>query len=44
MNGRVSGFTYDRLARFLNALEVEVRIVLTPSADKTAGKTSVTTG
>jgi predicted XRE-type DNA-binding protein len=43
MNGKVSGFTFDRLARFLNALDVDVRITLEPTPDKRHGKTLVTT-
>jgi predicted XRE-type DNA-binding protein len=43
MNGKVSGFTYDRLLRFLNALEVDVRIIIVPTPYNERGKTLVTT-
>ena len=42
-NGRVSGFTFDRLARFLNALEMNVQIVIEPTANSGRGKTLVKT-
>ena len=41
MNGKVGGFTFDRLTRFLNALEMDVRISISPSADRERGKTLV---
>lgn len=41
MNGKVGGFTFDRLVRFLNALEVDVRISLSPRPDRQRGKTEV---
>jgi predicted XRE-type DNA-binding protein len=43
MNGKISGFTYDRLLRFLNALEVDVRIIIEPTPDNERGKTLVMT-
>lgn len=42
MNGKIGGFTLDRLLRFLNALEMDVRITVAPAGDK-RGKTRVTT-
>jgi predicted XRE-type DNA-binding protein len=41
MNGKVGGFTFDRLVRFLNALEVDVCITIKPTPDHQRGKTSV---
>jgi predicted XRE-type DNA-binding protein len=42
MHGRLSGFSSDRLFRFLNALDTDVEIVLKPKAKKAeAGRTSV---
>ena len=41
MNGKVGGFTLDRLARFLNALEMDVRITLSPTSNAERGKTLV---
>ena len=41
MNGRVAGFTFDRLVRFLNELDMDVQIKITPSSDKKRGKTLV---
>jgi predicted XRE-type DNA-binding protein len=41
MNGRVGGFTLDRLTRFLNALEMDVRIVIEPTEDHRRGRTLV---
>src|SRR5579862_6346230 len=38
MNGRVSGFTFDRLVRFLNALEMDVRITVAPTSGHRRGK------
>jgi predicted XRE-type DNA-binding protein len=38
MNGKVGGFTYDRLLRFLNLLEVNVRLVVEPTQDQQPGK------
>ncbi len=43
MNGRVSGFTFDRLARFLNVLEMDVRILIAPAPNRQRGKTRVET-
>ena len=43
MNGRAGGFTLDRLARFLNALEMDVRICVAPSPDQRRGSTTVAT-
>ncbi len=42
MNGKVGGFTLDRLVRFLNALEMDVRITIEPTSDQQRGKTLVT--
>ena len=44
MNGKVDGFTFDRLVRFLNVLEMDVRITLEPTSDQQRGKTLVLTG
>ena len=41
MNGKVGGFTFDRLVRFLNALEMNVQISISPTADQERGKTLV---
>ena len=41
MNGKVGGFTIDRLARFLNALQVDVHITLQPAPDQKKGETLV---
>ena len=41
MNGKVGGFTFDRLTRFLNALEMDVKISITPTAEQERGKTLV---
>jgi len=41
MNGKVGGFTLDRLARFLNVLQVDVHITLKPAPDKKRGETLV---
>jgi len=43
MNGRVGGFTFDRLVRFLNTLDMDVRISVVPSPDEQRGKTVVMT-
>ena len=43
MNGKVAGFTFDRLVRFLNALEMDVKISISPTADHERGKTLVLT-
>lgn len=43
MNGKVAGFTIDRLIRFLNALEMDVRISISPTTDHERGKTLVLT-
>jgi len=43
MNGKVGGFTFDRLVRFLNALEMDVRISISPTTDHERGKTLVLT-
>jgi predicted XRE-type DNA-binding protein len=43
MNGRVGGFTFDRLVRFLNTLEMDVRILVEPTPDHQRGKTLVKT-
>jgi predicted XRE-type DNA-binding protein len=43
MRGKISGFTYDRLVRFLNALELDVHIIIEPTTDKKRGKTLVMT-
>ena len=42
-NGRVSSFTFDRLVRFLNALEIDVKIVIEPASERGRGKTLVKT-
>lgn len=43
VNGKVGGFTLDRLVRFLNALEMDVRITVAPTTNHQRGKTLVTT-
>ena len=43
MNGKIGGFTFDRLARFLNALDMDVRISLEPVSEDRRGKTLVST-
>jgi len=43
MNGKVGGFTFDRLVRFLNALEMDVKISISPTTDQERGKTLVMT-
>jgi phage-related protein/predicted XRE-type DNA-binding protein len=43
MNGKIGGFTYDRLLRFLNALDMNVRIIVEPTSDNERGKTLVLT-
>lgn len=43
MSGRAGNFTYERLLHFLNTLEVDVRIVVEPTAVNGRGKTLVVT-
>jgi predicted XRE-type DNA-binding protein len=43
MRGKIGGFTFDRLVRFLNALEVDVRITIEPTPNQQRGKTLVMT-
>jgi predicted XRE-type DNA-binding protein len=43
MRGKISGFTYDRLVRFLNALELDVQIIIEPAIGRKRGKTLVST-
>jgi predicted XRE-type DNA-binding protein len=42
VNGKISGFTLDRLLRYLNSLEVDVRIIVEPKSNHDRGKTLVT--
>ena len=41
INGRVGDLTIDRLARFLNALEMNVQITVAPTGSNQRGKTLV---
>jgi len=43
MNGKVGGLPFDRLVRFLNLLEMDVRITIEPAPDHPRGKTLVLT-
>ena len=43
MNGKVSGYTYDRLVRYLNKLKCDVAFVVTSSRSDTEGKVRVHT-
>jgi predicted XRE-type DNA-binding protein len=43
MNGKVSGYTYDRLVHYLNKLSCDVTLVVTPSETVSAGKVRVET-
>jgi len=38
MNEKVGGFTIDRLARFLNVLQVDLDITLKPAPDNEEGQ------
>ena len=40
-NGRVGGLRFEQLTQFLNALEMNVRITVEPTADRKRGKTLV---
>jgi predicted XRE-type DNA-binding protein len=42
LNGRLDGFSSDRLFRFLNALGCDVRITVSPPHPKTPGHVQVT--
>jgi predicted XRE-type DNA-binding protein len=44
LNGRLDGFSTDRLFRFLNALGCDVRITVSPPRPRSRGKVRVTTG
>ena len=45
LNGKIAGFTYDRLLRFLNALECDIEIRVIPRGDaRRAAQTMVSTG
>jgi predicted XRE-type DNA-binding protein len=44
LNGRLDGFSTDRLFRFLNALGCDVRITVSPPRPRTRGKVRVTSG
>ena len=37
LGGKLRGFTYDRLLRYLNALEVNVRIIIEPTRSHEKG-------
>jgi predicted XRE-type DNA-binding protein len=41
MRGKLRGFTYDRLLRYLNALQVNVRILIEPTRSNERGDTLV---
>jgi predicted XRE-type DNA-binding protein len=41
MRGKVSGYTYDRLVRWLNKLKCDVALVVCPSRSATTGKIRV---
>ena len=41
MNGKVSGYTYDRLVRYLNRLSCDVSLVVTSSKSASSGKVTV---
>jgi len=41
MGGKVSGYSYDRLVDYLNKLNCDVKIVVTPSRSDRSGKTLV---
>jgi predicted XRE-type DNA-binding protein len=41
MGGKLKGFTYDRLLRYLNALQVNVRIIIEPTRSHERGDTLV---
>lgn len=43
MNGKVSGYTYDRLVHYLNKLNCDVTLVVTPSETVSTGKVRVET-
>jgi|SRR5579871_5370087 len=43
MNGKVGGFPFDRLVRFLNLLKMDVRISIAPTPDHQRGKTFMLT-
>jgi predicted XRE-type DNA-binding protein len=43
MNGKVSGYTYDRLVHYLNKLHCDVTLVVTPSQTIADGKVRVET-
>lgn len=44
LNGRLDGFSTDRLLRFLNALGCDVRITVSRPNGKAAGRTRVVAG
>lgn len=44
LNGRLDGFSTERLFRFLNALGCDVRITVSPPRPRTRGKVRVTSG
>jgi predicted XRE-type DNA-binding protein len=44
LNGRLDGFSTDRLFRFLNALGCDVRINISPPRPRTRGRIHVKTG
>lgn len=41
MGGKLKGYTYDRLLRYLNALQVNVRIIIEPTRSRERGDTLV---
>ena len=43
MNGKVSGYTYDRLVRYLNKLNCDVTLVVTLSKSESSGRILVET-
>jgi predicted XRE-type DNA-binding protein len=43
MGGRAGDFSYDRLLRFLTALDVDVRIIVEPTGEKERGRILVVT-